>query len=122
MESLLGTSIPAFIGVVVVIMGFCAFMTGQALANTWKPMWHAVVYSALLGFAARFLIFALFEGELLSLSGYLADTAALILIALFAYRISHARKMVSQYPWLYERAGLFGWRPKGPSGRPESLP
>jgi hypothetical protein len=122
MEAILGTSVGVFLGVTVALMGFTAFMTGQALANTWKPMWHALVYSALLGFAARFLIFALFEGELLSLSGYLADTAALILIALFAYRISHARKMVSQYPWLYERAGLFGWRPKGPSGRPESLP
>ncbi|MGE5765951.1 MAG: DUF6867 family protein, partial [Bacteroidota bacterium] len=21
------------------------------------------------------------------------------------------RRMVSQYPWLYERAGLFAWRP-----------
>jgi hypothetical protein len=26
--------------------------------------------------------------------------------------ITIARKMVSQYPWLYERAGLLAWRPK----------
>lgn len=113
MESILGTSIGVFLFVTVGLMGFTAFMTGQALANTWKPMWHPFVYSVLLGFADRFLTFALFEGELLSLSGYLVDTAVLIVIALFAYRISQARKMVSQYPWLYDRAGLFGWRPKG---------
>ena len=115
MESILGTSIGVFLGVTVALMGFTAFMTGQALANTWKPIWHAIVYAALLGLVARFLIFALFEGELLSLSGYLADTAVLIVIALFAYRISQARKVVSQYPWLYERAGLFGWRRRGPA-------
>ena len=113
MESILGTTTGVFVGVTVVLMGFTAFMTGQGLANTWKPIWHAIVYGALLGLAARFLIFALFEGKLLSLSGYLADTAVLILVALFAYRTTQARKMVSQYPWLYERAGLFGWRRKG---------
>jgi branched-chain amino acid transport system ATP-binding protein len=37
-------------------------------------------------------------------------TAALVAIGLFAYRLNRARKMVSQYPWLYERAGLFRWR------------
>lgn len=115
MESILGTSLGVFLGVTVSLMGFTAFMTGQALANTWKPMWHAIVYSVLLGFADRFLTFALFEGELLSLSGYVVDTAVLTAIALFAYRMSQARKMVSQYPWLYDSAGLFGWRPKGPT-------
>lgn len=115
MESILGTSTNVFLGVTVALMGFAAFMTGQALANTWKPMWHAVVYAILLGFADRFLTFALFEGELLSLSGYLVDTTVLVVISLIAFRISQARKMVTQYPWLYERAGLFGWRQKGPA-------
>jgi ABC-type uncharacterized transport system permease subunit len=115
MESILGTSVGVFLGVTVALMGFAAFMTGQALANTWKPMWHAVVYAILLGFADRFLTFALFEGELLSLNGYLVDTAVLVVISLFAFRISQVRRMVSQYPWLYERAGLFGWRQKGPA-------
>ncbi len=115
MEPILGTSVGVFLGVTVALMGFVAFMTGQALANTWKPMWHSVVYVVLLGFADRFLTFALFGGQLLSLSGYLIDTAVLVVITLFAFRISQARKMVSQYPWLYGRAGLFGWRRKGPA-------
>lgn len=115
MQSILGTSVGVFLGITVGLMGFAAFMTGQALANTWKPTWHAVVYAILLGFADRFLTFALFEGELLSLSGYLVDTAVLVAIILLAFRITQVRKMVSQYPWLYERVGLFGWRQKGPA-------
>jgi hypothetical protein len=111
-ESLLGNTVGVFIGTTCVI-GFAAFMTGQALANTWKPAWQAIIYSALLGFADRFLGFALFEGELLSVSGYIADALVLVAISLFAYRVTKARKMVCQYPWLFERSGLFTWRAKG---------
>ncbi len=113
MEALLGTSLFVFVGVTIVVMGFAAFVTGQALANTWKPQWHAVVYCVLLGLFDRFLVFSLFDGELLSLSGYLIDTAVLVAIALFAFRLARARKMVNQYPWLYQRVGLFGWREVG---------
>ena len=110
MEALLGTSIPVFIGVTLCLIGFAAFMTGQALAATWKPVWQVVLYSFLLGFADRFLTWALFQGELLSLSGYLIDTAAIVIIALTAYRLTLARRMTVQYPWLYERTGIFSWR------------
>lgn len=115
MESLLGTSIAVFVGLTLLVMGFAAFMTGQAAANTWKPVYHAVIYTVLLGFADRFLTFALFDGELLSLTGYLIDTAVLLVIALVAYRLTHVRKMVTQYPWQYERRGPFFWREKGGS-------
>lgn len=110
METILGTTLPIFLAVTVAVIGFAAYMTGQAVANTWRPAWQVVVYMLLLGAAARFLIFALFEGELLSLTGYLASTSALLIIGFFAYRLTRARKMVHQYPWLYDRAGLFGWR------------
>ena len=116
MESLLGTSYSVFFGMTVVIMGFAACVTGQALANTWRPLSHLFLYAVLLGFADRFLTFALFEGELLSLSGYLIDTAVLIVMSLVAFRVTKARKLVSQYPWLYEADGLFGWREKGAGG------
>jgi hypothetical protein len=110
MQALLGTSIWGSIVVTVMVMGFAAFMTGQALADTWKPMWQASFYCVLLGFADRFLNFSLYDGELLSLTGYLIDTAYLVVVGLFAYRLTQARKMASQYPWIYERAGLLGWR------------
>jgi ABC-type uncharacterized transport system permease subunit len=113
MEAILGTSLGVFIGITLIILGFAAYMTGQALAVTWRPMWHLVIYGALLGCVDRFLIFSLFQGELLSPSGYFIDTCILIAIAIFAYRFNQARKMASQYPWLYERDGLFGWRQKG---------
>jgi hypothetical protein len=114
MEALLGTSPAVFIGITIAVMGFAAYMTGQALANTWKPVWHVAVYAILLGFGDRFLTFALFEGRLLSPSGYLIDTGVLTIIALVGYRLTQARKMVDQYPWLCERAGLFSWRQKRP--------
>ena len=110
MEALLGTTPGVSFGMTVVVMGFVAFMTGQALAGTWKAIWQVVLYGLLLGLGDRFLIFSLFQGELLSLSGYLIDSAVLVAISLFAYRLTRARKMVSQYPWIYERAGLLGWR------------
>ena len=48
------------------IGGGAAFLAGRAIAQTWRPFWHVVVYMALLGGAVRFVHFALFEGTLLS--------------------------------------------------------
>jgi len=114
MASLLGNSVGVYFGLTVCLMGFAAFMAGQATAVTWKPAWHAFVYALLLGLADRFLAFALFGGSLLSLSAYLVDTATLASISLLAWRLARARKMVSQYPWLYERAGPLSWRGRTP--------
>ena len=112
MIDLLGTSLSVFIGVTVCLMGFAAYMTGQALANNWRPIVQAFLYCALLGLVDRFLIFALFEGELLSLTGYIIDTAVLMGISTLSYRLTQANKMVTQYPWIYEPRGLLGWREK----------
>ena len=112
MQALLGNGPGVFLGVTVCLMGFAAFMTGRAIALTWKPGWHAAGYACLLGLADRFLAFALFGGQLLSLSAYLVDTAVLVAIALLSHRLARVRKMVEQYPWLYERAGLLDWREK----------
>jgi hypothetical protein len=114
MESVLGSSLSVYAGLTVCLMGFAAFMTGQATALTWKPAWHCLAYALLLGFADRFLAFALFGASLLSLAAYLIDTATLAAIALLAWRLGRARKMVSQYPWLYQRAGPLSWRRKDP--------
>jgi len=99
-----------FIGITIILGGGAAWMMGQALAAGWKPAWHAVLYSLLLGAADRFLIFALFDGELLSVRGYVMDTLTLMLIGLAGWRATRARKMVGQYPWLYERSGFFTWK------------
>jgi len=119
MDALFPNGLGVFIGVTLCVMGFTAFMTGQAVANTWKPSWHALAYTLLLGLVDRFLVFALFEGELLSLGGYVIDTLVLVAIALVAFRVAQVRKMVQQYPWLYARAGLFSWREKSAARNPE---
>lgn len=110
MEQLLGTSPPVFLGLTCVVMGWAAFMTGQAVARTWRPMWQVFTYSALLACASRFLHFALFDGRLLSFTGFLADLVTLTLVGMAAYRMAHVAKMVSQYPWLYVRAGPWSYR------------
>lgn len=114
MEAVLGTSLPVFIGVTFILSGFAAYMTGQALATTWRPARQVFLYSVLLGFADRFLTWALFQGQLLSLSGYLIDTLVIFVITLLSYRLTLARRMTAQYPWIYERAGPFAWREKLP--------
>jgi len=113
MDALFGTSLPVFIGLTVCVMGFASFMTGQGLANTWRPMWQTVLYSALLGFADRFLTWSLFQGELFHLSGYLIDTLVLMVICSVAYRLTLTHKMVTQYPWIYQRSGPFTWHRRG---------
>jgi len=42
----------------------------------------------------------------------LGDKVAVSSGNFYAYRLTQAHKMVAQYPWLYERAGLFAWREK----------
>ncbi len=110
MDDILGTSLPVFLILTVIIMGGAAYMTGQAVAATWRPYWQVLLYAVLLGLTDRFLTYALFEGELLSLSGFVVDTAVLSAISLFAFRVTRVGKMVSQYPWLYARDGLMSYR------------
>jgi len=101
---------PVFIGITLGLFGFAAFMTGQGLASTWRPVFWIIVYLLPLGLADRFIVWSLFDGQLASLSGYLIDTAALLVIGFLSYRVTQVRKMVSQYPWLYEAAGSLSWR------------
>jgi hypothetical protein len=112
MADLLGSSLGVFVGVTVLLFGFAAVMTGQALARTWRPVWQIVPYALLLAVGARFISYALFDGELLSLGGYVLGAIVLLVLAFASFRATLARKMVTQYPWLYDRAGLFGWREK----------
>jgi hypothetical protein len=110
MEALLGTSIGVFVALTVIIAGGAAIMTGRALADGWKAPWQVVSACFGLALADRFLVYALFEGTLLSLSGFLIDFVVLTAMALLAYRVTLVRKMVSQYPWRYERVSLFNYR------------
>ena len=114
MAALLGTDFGTYVGVTVMLMGLAAFMTGQAVALIWRPTSHIFGYAVLLAFAARFLIFALFQGEFLAFPGIVIDYGVVLAIALGAHRLTYVAKMVNQYPWLYERAGLWSYRAKAP--------
>jgi len=114
MLALLGVpSLVITLFITVILVGFAAFMTGQAIANTWRPAWQMIPYGLMLGLADRFLIWGLFDGtDGQSITGYLIDTTFLMIVGFGAYRMTLARVMVKQYPWQYDRAGLFGWRSK----------
>jgi hypothetical protein len=96
------------------IGGGAAFLAGRAIAATWRPFWHLVLYMALLGAAVRFVHFALFEATLLSPASYAADTLYLLLVGALAWRLTRAAQMATQYYWLYERTSPFTWRERTP--------
>jgi hypothetical protein len=98
-----------------VIGGGAAFLAGRAIAQTWRPFWSVAVYMAMLGAAVRFVHFALFEATLLSPPSYAADTAYLIVLGAFAWRMTRAGQMATQYYWLYERTGPLSWRERPPA-------
>jgi hypothetical protein len=92
-----------------VLVGPASFAAGHAVALTWRPWNRVVFYTALLSAGLRFLDYALAGGELWSVAGFLLGWLVQFAIAAFAYRLTQARQMVRQYPWLYQRKGLLGW-------------
>jgi hypothetical protein len=110
LETLLGGTLGSFLGLTVVLSGGAAAIAGQALARNWRPIRQLVPYALLLAAGDRFLVFALFDGELLSISGYVIAAAVDVACTLVSYRLTAVQRMVEQYPWLYERAGPFEWR------------
>ncbi len=112
----------------IVMFGAGGFLMGQVVADTWRPWWQVLPYGALLAIANQFLGFALFGGPFIvdslvssgsqplgnAVFGYLVEFAVIVAFALVAFRVTRVRRMTSQYPWLYERAGLFAWRQKNP--------
>jgi hypothetical protein len=95
-----------------------AWLSGRALARVWRPAWQVVVAALFLGAAARFIHFALFQGELRSAASFCCDTSVFLIVGLVAWRATRAGQMVRQYPWLYARAGPLGWREIGQQTAP----
>jgi hypothetical protein len=108
-----GESIAAVILVTLVLGGGAAWLSGRAIAGDWRPQWQVALAAFFLGAAARFIHFALFQGDILSAASYCCDTLIFLILGLFAWRATRANQMVRQYPWLYTRAGPLGWREIG---------
>ncbi len=92
-----------------VLVGPASYATGQGVASTWRPWRQLILYGALLSAGLRFFDYALAYGELWSIGGFLLGWLVQSGIAGLAYRLTRARQMVRQYPWLYQRKGLLGW-------------
>ncbi len=114
MSLIIEDTVPVFLIMTVIIGGGLAYLAGRSLAGTWRPLWMAIAYMIPLGLALRFSHFALFDGDLLSVHFFIVDTLVLIAGAFLGYRLTRARQMVKQYPWLYQSAGPFNWKQRQP--------
>lgn len=117
---------PALLAMTFILFGGAACLMGNAIAETWRPWWQNIAYGALLAVGDQFLGFALFDGPFFvdslvssdaqpfgyALLVYVFDAIVISALSLLWYRVTLARKMVSQYPWLYERSGVLSWRAK----------
>jgi hypothetical protein len=93
-------SLGVFLLVTVVLGGGTAWLSGRAIAQTWRPWWSVVAYMLVLGAVVRFFHFALFGGTLLSPHFYAVDTAIAFLFGVAGFRITRARQMTRQYGFL----------------------
>ncbi|SRR5713226_7761131 len=103
-------SLGVFLLVSVAMGGGAAWLAGRAIAATWRPWWHVVLYMLILSFAVRFIHFALFGSILLSLHYYLVDLAVCLGFGFLGFRLMRVSQMVTRYKWINERAGSFSWR------------
>jgi hypothetical protein len=96
--------VTAFLG------GGAAYLTGRAVALTWRPVRLLVAYIVLLTCAVRFVHFALFEGSILGVQYFLVDLAILLAFGGLGFQITRSRQMAGQYSWVYQRVGPLSWR------------
>jgi hypothetical protein len=115
MDLIYETDLPEFLFVTVLLGGGAAFMSGRAVAQTWRPRRLLVIYVLLLTAAVRFIHHALFQGTLFTLHYYLVDLVLLLAIGFLGYRVTRAGQMATHYSWLYRRTGPLGWRQKAGS-------
>jgi hypothetical protein len=87
-----------FIGLLF-LAGAGAYVSGRAMALTWRPLWLAVFYMLPLAGAARFLHYALFE-EQTDIAQYALAFALLSAIATAGFFIARRAQMKRQYPWI----------------------
>jgi uncharacterized membrane protein SirB2 len=98
----------------VMLIGFWAsWRTGKSMATGWGEIFpHVVIYTLLLGIGVRFLHHALFAGPMFSAEYYILDTIILMIFSVLGFRYTRAKQMATNYYWLYEKSGPFGWKKK----------
>jgi hypothetical protein len=93
-----------FVLITVILGGSAGYISGRAMAQTWRPFWHIPLYMLLLAAAVRFFHYALFWEVLLSLKNYVVDFIVVFAAAAAGYRLTRARQMAAQYGWIFGRA------------------
>ena len=99
-----------FVLVTILMGGGAAYLSGKAIAQTWRPFWHVPLYMLPLAATIRFFHFALFQEPLISWKSFAVDFVVALIAASFGYRLVRAGQMARQYGWLYRRRGLLSWR------------
>ena len=104
-----------FILLTVILGGGAAFLTGRAIAGTWRPWWQVAALHAGAGRArSGSSTWRCSAATLLYPPDYVVDTAICLVFGFWGYRATRARQMAQQYGWLYRRAGLLGWARQRP--------
>lgn len=98
-----------FVLVTIVLGGGAAYLTGRAVALTWRTWAQLGGYLVVLTFAVRFIHYALFSGTLMSAHYALIDVVLLGALAALGQRVTRRRQMLSQYGWLYAPGSLLSW-------------
>ncbi len=98
-----GRTLLIFLGVSVILGGAASFSAGRALAKSWRPLWQAAVYAALLAAGMRFLHYALFGEPLISGWRYGFDFLVALGFALEGFKLTRQRQMKQQYGSILSR-------------------
>ncbi len=89
----------SFVGLTLVLGGAAAFVSGRALASTWRPPGLIAPVALLLEGAVRFLHYAL-AGEGTSVAQALFGAVVLAAFAGAGFVLTRRRQMARQYGWL----------------------
>jgi hypothetical protein len=114
-------SLGVFFLVSVCMGGGAAWLAGRAIAATWRPWWHIVLYMLPLTLAVRFLHYALFDSKFLSIYYYLVDYAVCLAFGLLGFRLMRVGQMVTRYGWINVRTGILRWRRRDQWARPDKI-
>jgi len=92
-----------FLLLTILIGGSGAFISGRAIAQTWRPFWHIPVYMLALAAFVRFFHYALFWEVFISLKNYIVDYVVAFASAAIGYRLTRGQQMAAQYGWIFGR-------------------
>ncbi len=112
MEFLFEENFGVFLFLTVILGGGAAFMAGRSIARSWGSLVYLFIMILLLNAGLRFLHFALFGADLLSVEHFIVQGIILEFLAFLGYRMTLAKLMTSKYPWLYEMTSPITWRQK----------